>query len=284
MTGRKLAPICRTLGIGRSAAYRESVGRPRRYARAEDRTVTAQIRAVIRTRASYGARRVRALVNRDFGTRYNLKRIQRVMELSGWKLPRAARRRTGRAHRGQIQRAVSNERWCSDVLEIACWNGELVQLGFALDCHDREALAHVAVPRDCVAADIQQLMHGAVAHRFGAGARPDAPIQWLSDNGSIYTALDTLCTAERLHLVPITTPASSPQSNGMSEAFVNTMRRDYVAGADLSTAAVVLAQIPAWIADYNAIAPHSALAYLSPQQYRQAKLAQNAISQPQSVS
>jgi len=233
MTGKKMAPICRTLRISRSCAYRESVGRPARYAKADDRVVTAQIRTVIRTRASDGARRVRALVNREFATTYNLKRIQRVMELNGWKLPRSTRRRTGRAHRGLIQRAVSNERWCSDVLEIACWNGELVQLGFALDCHDREALAHVEAPRDLVGTDIQQLMQGAVASRFGEGERPDAPIQWLTDNGSIFTALDTLITAERLHLVPITTPAASPQSNEMSEAFVNTLRRDYIAGADL---------------------------------------------------
>ena len=272
MTHRKIAPICRVLGFGRGCAYRESVGRPVRYTKADDRVVTAQIRTIIRTRASYGARRVRALVNREFSTRYNLKRIQRVMEINGWKLPRAARRRTGRAHRGQIQREVSNERWCSDVLEIACWNGEVVQLGFALDCHDREALAHVAAPRDLQGTDVRELMQRAVASRFGAGARPDVPIQWLSDNGSIYTALDTLCAAERLHLVPITTPAASPQSNGMSEAFVNTLRRDYLAGADRSTAAVVLAQIPAWLADYNAVAPHSALDYQSPQQYRNSKL------------
>jgi transposase InsO family protein len=230
--------------------------------------VTAQIRTVIRTRASYGARRVRALVNREFATRYNLKRIQRVMELNGWKLPRTTRRRTGRAHRGLIQRPVSNERWCSDVLEIACWNGEIVQVGFALDCHDREVLAYVAAPRDLCSTDIQQLMQRAVDSRFGAGQRPDAPIQWLSDNGSIYTAIDTVITAERLHLVPITTPVSSPESNGMSEAFVNTMRRDYFAGADLSTADVVLDQMPAWFADYNAVAPHSALGYQSPNQYR----------------
>ena len=272
MTGRKLAPICRTLGISRACAYRDSVGRPARYARADDRMVTAQIRTVIRTRASYGARRVRALVNREFATGYNLKRIQRLMDLNGWKLPRATRRRTGRAHRGLIQRDVSNERWCSDVLEIACWNGELVQLGFVLDCHDREALATVAAPRDLVAPDIQQLMQQAVAGRFGAGERPDAPIQWLSDNGSIYTALDTLITAERLHLVPITTPAASPESNGMSEAFVNTLRRDYIVGADLSTATMVLEQTPAWIADYNAVAPHSALGYQSPQLYRSTRL------------
>lgn len=271
MTGQPMARIGRVLGISRACAYRESAGRPSRYARAEDRVVTAQIRAVIRTRASYGARRVRALVNRAFGTGYNLKRIQRVMALHGWTLPRVSRRRTGRAHRGQIQRPASNERWCSDVLEIACWNGEIVQVGFALDCHDREALAQVAVAGDCRAEEIQQLMQAAVVARFGPGHRPDAPIQWLSDNGSIYTDLDTLITAERLHLVPITTPAASPQSNGMSEAFVNTMRRDYISGADLSTAAAVLAQIPAWFADYNAVAPHSALGYQAPQQYRQAR-------------
>ena len=95
MTGQKMAPICRTLGISRACAYRESVGRPAHYARAEDRVVTAQIRTVIGTRASYGARRVRALVNRAFETSYNLKRIQRVMDLNGWTLPRSSRRRTG---------------------------------------------------------------------------------------------------------------------------------------------------------------------------------------------
>ena len=270
MTGRKMAAICRTLGIGRSSAYRQSRPRPRRYARAEDRGVTAQIRSVIRTRASYGARRVRALVNREFEAAYNLKRIRRVMEMNGWKLPRPARRRTGRAHTGLVRRECSNERWCSDVLEIACWSGELVQIGFALDCHDREALAHVAATCDLVARDIQQLMHWAVEARFGMGNRPDSPIQWLSDNGSIYTALETICTAERLNLLPITTPAASPQSNGMSEAFVNTLRRDYIAGADLSSAAVVLEQVPAWFADYNAVAPHSALGFKAPWQYRAA--------------
>jgi putative transposase len=268
MTGRKVATICRVLGIGRATAYREGTPRSARYARAEDRIVVAQIREVIRTRATYGARRTRALVNRAFGTTYNLKRIQRVMELAGWKLARNARRRTGRAHTGQIQRAVSNERWCSDGLEIACWNGEYVQLGLALDCHDRECLAWVAAPRDLCGANIQALMQQSVAARFGAGQRPDAPIQWQSDNGSVYAALDTICTAERLHLVPITTPVASPELNGMSEAFVNTLKRDYVSGADRGSADAVLEAIPAWIADYNAIAPHSALGFRSPQQYR----------------
>ncbi|MFL5576085.1 MAG: integrase core domain-containing protein [Gemmatimonadaceae bacterium] len=71
--------------------------------------------------------------------------------------------------------------------------------------------------------------------------------------------------------MPITTPPRSPQPNGLSEAFVNTLRRDHVGGADLATAAAVLAQAPAWIADYNAEAPHSALGYRSPTQFRLSK-------------
>lgn len=55
---------------------------------------------------------------------------------------------------------------------------------------------------------------------------------------------------------------------GVAEAFINTLRRDYIASADLASAQAVLAQIPEWFADYNAAAPHSALGFRSPLQYR----------------
>ena len=51
-------------------------------------------------------------------------------------------------------------------------------------------------------------------------------------------------------------------------AFVNKLKHDEVAGADRSSAAQGLEKIPVWVADYNAVAPHSALGYRSPQQYR----------------
>ena len=34
----------------------------------------------------------------------------------------------------------SNLRWCSDVFEIACWNGETVRVAFVIDAHDREVI------------------------------------------------------------------------------------------------------------------------------------------------
>jgi putative transposase len=267
MTGHPMAAVCRTLGVSRSTAYRPTRERPRFYERAEDTEVLEEIRAITRRRDSYGYRRVTARVNRLFGRRYNEKRIRRVMRLHSLQIPPKVRRRTGRAHTGRIATEQSNVRWCSDALEIACWNGEIVQVGFALDCCDREALAWVAAPRDLTGEDIRLLMSRAVEGRFPEG-RTSTPIQWLSDNGSIYTALETQIQAERLGLVPVTTPARSPQSNGMSEAFVNTLRRDYIESAELWSAAHVIALLPEWFEDYNETAPHSALGMKSPRQYR----------------
>jgi len=45
--------------------------------------------------------------------------------------------------------------------------------------------------------------------------------------------------AHELGLVPITTPAYSPESNGLAEAFVHTFKRDYVNGAELRDAETV---------------------------------------------
>src|SRR6266567_8037472 len=59
-------------------------------------------------------------------------------------------------------------------------------------------------------------------------------LQWLSDNALQYTATASVLNAHELGLVPITTPAYSPQSNGLAEAFVRTFKRDYVDGAELA--------------------------------------------------
>nr|QTX14332.1 Transposase InsD for insertion element IS2 [Klebsiella pneumoniae] len=70
---------------------------------------------------------------------------------------------------------------------------------------------------------------------------PDTAVQWLTDNGSAYTAYETWRFARELNLEPCTTAVSSPQSNGMAERFVKTMKEDYIAfmpktGCENSTA------------------------------------------------
>jgi putative transposase len=94
------------------------------------------------------------------------------------------------------------------------------------------------------------------------------PIQWLSDNGSPYTARETRALAQVVGLVPLTTPIQSPQSNGMAEAFVKTFKRDYARLHPRPDAATVLGQLHSWFEHYNTIHPHKALGYRSPREFR----------------
>jgi putative transposase len=86
--------------------------------------------------------------------------------------------------------------------------------------------------------------------------------------------------AHELGLVPITTPAYSPESNGLAEGFVHTFKRDYVNVHELRDAESVLAQLAAWIDDYNRLAPHSALGMRSPADYRAVTSASGELTSP----
>ena len=93
------------------------------------------------------------------------------------------------------------------------------------------------------------------------------PIEWLTDNGSCYTARDTRTFARDIGLVPRTTHVSSPQSNGMAEAFVRTLKRDYIRVNPRPYARTVVEQLPGWLAHYYEVHPHRAMGYRSPREY-----------------
>ena len=122
----------------------------------------------------------------------------------------------------------SNLRWCSDGLEFTCWNGEVVQAAFIIDAHDREVIAWRGVANAGISgSDVRDIMLEAVETRFG-GPRARSMVEMLTHNGSAYTARETRIFARQLGLKPCFTPVRSPQSNGISEAFVHTLKRDYV--------------------------------------------------------
>ena len=96
------------------------------------------------------------------------------------------------------------------------------------------------------------------------------PVEWLSDNGPPYTAIETRDFGEKLGPLVCTTPAYSPESNGMAESFVKTFKRDYVYLNELLTAVSVMQQLASWFEDYNEVHPHKGLRMQSPREYRKA--------------
>ena len=225
---------------------------------------------MVDARPSYGYRRIAALLKRERRSDglppVNAKRVYRLMKKHGLLLERHTGRRRPRQHDGQVATIRSNCRWCSDALEFTCWNGEVVRLAFALDCHDREVISWVATTAGISGEMIRDMMVRCVEQRFG-DIRAPHPVQWLSDNGSIFAAHKTVEIAVALNLVPCFTPVESPESNGMAEALVKTFKRDYVRVSPIPDAATALALVDSWMEDYNTVHPHSRLGYRSPREY-----------------
>jgi putative transposase len=53
----------------------------------------------------------------------------------------------------------------------------------------------------------------------------------------------------------------------MAEAFVRTIKRDYVRVSPRPNAESVMRQLPSWIAHYNEFHPHKARGYRSPREF-----------------
>lgn len=167
---------------------------------------------------------------------------------------------------GKVMTLHSNTRWCSDCFEIKCFNGEKVFVAFVLDTHDRELVGYVGKSEPIQKKDIQALMLLTVEKRFTETKAP-REIQFLTDRGSIYRSEETIQFGRSLGLKSCFTMAYSPESNGMAESLVKTLKRDYVYTNDCYSAESVLEMLPGWISDYNEVAPHSALGMMSPMEY-----------------
>lgn len=266
--------VADTLGVARSNLVEAARGqrRPRQpYRKAGDTELLAALRRLVDERPTYGYRRLVALLNRERRSRseavVNGKRVLRLLRAAGLTLQAHTARRPGRTHDGAVVALRSNVRWCSDHCEIAGRDGSIVRLLFAIDACDREILGWHATTSGISGEMVRDLMVACVERRFET-TRTTQPVEWLSDNGSAYRAKDTLDTATALGLQLAFTPARSPESNGIAEAFVKTLKRDYARVTLLPDAPTILKLVAAWIEDYNTSHPHSGLRMLSPREFR----------------
>jgi transposase InsO family protein len=185
--------VAETLEVSRSNLVRRSAGqsKPRgRYAMTEDATILPEIRTVIDERATYGYRRVTALVNRRRAEQnlplLNHKRVYRLMHQNNLLLTRhTGKPRDCRTHEGQVITIRSNLRWSSDGFEIPCWDGGVVRVMFVIDTCDREIIAWGGTTTGFDGETARDLMLISVERRF-ADYQAATPVEWLTDNGSCY--------------------------------------------------------------------------------------------------
>ena len=140
--------------------------------------VLPRIQVLVAKRPTYGYRRITALLNRQLRSEglaaVNHKRVYRIMERNNLLLQRSGFHRPERNHDGKVIMMRSNLRWCSDGLEFACWNGDVIRLAFLIDAHDREIISWRAVANAGISgSDVRDMLLEAVESRFGTHRAPE---------------------------------------------------------------------------------------------------------------
>lgn len=233
----------------------------------DDTDALARIHTVIGDLPTYGYRRVWALLRRQSETDdmavINAKRVYRIMRQNALllerkpEIPPSKRAHTGKWPLEKVTSGGALTASSSAVITVK------LRVTFALDCCDREALYWAASNGGYDSETVQDVMLGAVERRFG-NSLPTSPVEWLTDNGSAYRSYQTRQFARMVGLEPKHTAVRSPESNGMAESFVKTMKRDYISIMPKPDGLTAVKNLAEAFEHYNEWHPHSALGYRSP--------------------
>lgn len=276
--------LCETFRLSRAAYYAEArrrrgeaAGTPTavtrlpvapRHTRAE--VVLERIREVLarETARSWGVRKVWATLRRE-GLRVSRRRVHALMRAHGLVLVRD--HEPGETPRGHVMVPEPNRRLATDLTTVWTRRDGTVALVPTIDCGDRTAV--VVVTKDQHGPAVLASVTEKLIASFGTtGDVPDG-VELRTDHGPQYTGADCreLCTA--WHLDHTFSPVGRPTGNAVVERFIRTLKDELIWLRDWESLDEVREAVAAWLQHYNAARPHQALDWMTPDEWRAAKLA-----------
>jgi transposase InsO family protein len=189
--------------------------------------------------------------------------IWRVLKAAGLVTPQPHKR--PRSSYVRFCAELPNERWQTD---ITCWRE--VEIMGVIDDHSRLCVAAKAFVQVKAADVVSTFYEG--AERYGL------PESLLSDNGAVYTAAPRggRCAIESeliaLGIVYKHSRPYHPQTCGKIERFHQTLKKHLAAQTPVDSLKELQTQIDRFVAYYNEVRPHRALARQAPAQVYAARM------------
>jgi transposase InsO family protein len=238
--------MARTMGISRASLYY----RPKRPEK--DWALKVRIEEVLRTRHSYGSRRLAQALG------MGRERVRRVMRLYGVK----PYRRHGKQYRKhkpkrafpnllmRIMPSYPNHVWVTD-FTVILFHGVKVYLSTILDLFTRQLVSvHVAVRKGAALS---------VTTLGNAFLRYPAPVILHSDNGKEYEAQAFINMLEEYGITVSRSAPGCPWENGYQESFYDKFKVDFGDPNRYQTLGELVAALYRMAWEYNHERIHSAL-------------------------
>jgi len=211
---------------------------------------------IIRLACQYGRYGYRQITNmlRNNGWRVNHKRVERIWQKEGLKVPKKQPKRRrlwltdGSCIRLRPERA--DHVWSYDFVAERTSDGRPIRMLTVLDEYTRECLA-IKVDRNLKAEHVLEELSELFIER-------GVPEHIRSDNGSEFTAETLRSWLGKLGVKTLFIEPGSPWENGYIESFNGKLRNELLNGEIFDTVTEARILTERWRKEYNTIRPHSA--------------------------
>ncbi|HEU4896971.1 MAG TPA: IS3 family transposase [Actinomycetota bacterium] len=269
---RNVKRACELLEVSRAAYYAHRANTPSARQRTDEQLTEHIRQAHQASKGRYGAPRIHAELRRR-GHRHGRKRVARLMRATGlcgrrprrWKQttipdPAAAVRADLVRRDFSVNAAAVNTRWCGDITYLPTWEGWLY-LATVIDIASRRVVGF-ALAEHLRSELVADALTNAVA------ARDPAPgVVFHADRGCQYTSGAYATLADDLAVILSSGRTGQCWDNALAESFFASLKGECLDQQPWPTRAAAHRATVAYIAWYNGTRLHSALGYMTPDEF-----------------